>query len=152
MRRHVLVAVTGGLAFMASPPLSQAQQETRQASQLRGTVMRPAKAEFTDARVRGLRVPPGYRIGVFASNLGSPRMMAVGDDGTVYEGGEYESRSTACWHECLLKWSRAVHASGVPCVPETEGWSASGRKSRTKAAQRIVRSEKGDNFSHAMVA
>lgn len=46
--------------------------------------MRPTKADFTDARLRALRAPPGFRVGVFASKLGSPRMMAVGDDGTVY--------------------------------------------------------------------
>lgn len=85
MRRHAFVAaITGGLALIASPSSSRAQQETRQVAQLRGAILRPTKADFTDARLRALRAPPGFRVGVFASKLGSPRMMAVGDDGTVY--------------------------------------------------------------------
>lgn len=31
-----------------------------------------------------LRVPPGFRVSVFASGLGTARMLAVGDDGTLY--------------------------------------------------------------------
>ncbi|MBC7790135.1 MAG: sorbosone dehydrogenase family protein [Anaerolineae bacterium] len=84
MRRHALVAAIGGLALFARPPLLLAQQETRQVAQLRGTAMRLAKAEFSDARLRSLRAPTGFRVGVFASKLGAPRMLAVGDDGTVY--------------------------------------------------------------------
>jgi glucose/arabinose dehydrogenase len=44
----------------------------------------PAKAEWEPSVVDRLRVPAGFRINVFASGLGTARMLAVGDDGTIY--------------------------------------------------------------------
>lgn len=40
----------------------------------------PVRADL----VRGLRVPPGFRVNIFASPGGNTRMMAVLSDGTVY--------------------------------------------------------------------
>ncbi|NML15917.1 PQQ-dependent sugar dehydrogenase [Azohydromonas caseinilytica] len=44
----------------------------------------PAQAEFSPAIVNRLKVPPGFRVQLFASGLGKPRMLEVGPDGTVY--------------------------------------------------------------------
>lgn len=46
--------------------------------------LRPERRPFSAATLSRLRVPPGFRIGLFASGLGVPRMMALGPDGTVY--------------------------------------------------------------------
>jgi glucose/arabinose dehydrogenase len=44
----------------------------------------PAKAEWDASVIERLNVPPGFRVSVFAKDLGTARMLAVGDDGTVY--------------------------------------------------------------------
>lgn len=44
----------------------------------------PPPVEPTDTRVASLVVPDGFRIAKFAEGLGMPRIMAVGDDGTLY--------------------------------------------------------------------
>jgi glucose/arabinose dehydrogenase len=47
-------------------------------------VFRPADRPFSEARLAQLRLPSGFRIQAFAQNLGNPRMLAVGPDGSVY--------------------------------------------------------------------
>lgn len=49
-----------------------------------GFMSTPEKRPFSDAIAKSLTVPAGFEVSVFASGLGAPRMMAVGDDGTVY--------------------------------------------------------------------
>jgi glucose/arabinose dehydrogenase len=44
----------------------------------------PGKAEWDESVVERLRVPPGFRVNIFARDLGTARMLAVSDDGTVY--------------------------------------------------------------------
>ncbi len=48
------------------------------------TANRPERREFSATSVQELRVPPGFRVQVFASGLGNPRMMAVAPEGDVY--------------------------------------------------------------------
>jgi glucose/arabinose dehydrogenase len=44
----------------------------------------PALAEWDASVIERLRVPAGFRVSVFAKDLGTARMLAVSDDGTVY--------------------------------------------------------------------
>jgi glucose/arabinose dehydrogenase len=44
----------------------------------------PAGVAFSPSIVSRLRAPAGFTISIFAKDLGSPRMIAVGDDGAVY--------------------------------------------------------------------
>jgi glucose/arabinose dehydrogenase/sugar lactone lactonase YvrE len=44
----------------------------------------PARLPYSASIVRQLTVPPGFTVSVFAERLGAPRMLAVGEDGTVY--------------------------------------------------------------------
>lgn len=44
----------------------------------------PAKVEWDESVIERLHVPAGFRVSVFARDLGTARMLAVGDDGTVY--------------------------------------------------------------------
>ncbi len=46
-----------------------------------GAIVEPRKVA---PDVSTLRVPDGYRISIFAEGLGAPRMLATGDDGSVY--------------------------------------------------------------------
>ncbi|HZP41125.1 MAG TPA: PQQ-dependent sugar dehydrogenase [Candidatus Binatia bacterium] len=50
----------------------------------RGHAFTPARRTPTDALVASLALPPGFRIARFADGLRGVRMLAVGDDGTVY--------------------------------------------------------------------
>jgi glucose/arabinose dehydrogenase len=79
----LIVAASAASLAVVRPAESQAPP--------RGTVvtvhahtLRPERRPFTNATLAQLRVPAGFRINVFASGLGVPRMMAVGPDGTVY--------------------------------------------------------------------
>jgi glucose/arabinose dehydrogenase len=49
-----------------------------------GHIFQPAQREFTDSLAQSLALPAGFQAGIFARNLGKPRMMAVAEDGTVY--------------------------------------------------------------------
>ncbi|MBW3622219.1 MAG: PQQ-dependent sugar dehydrogenase [Armatimonadetes bacterium] len=50
----------------------------------RGHSLRPESVPATAARIRRLQAPDGFRVRTFAEGVGSPRMIAVGEDGTVY--------------------------------------------------------------------
>jgi glucose/arabinose dehydrogenase len=45
---------------------------------------RPARRDFSPALLQQLRVPTGFKVAVYAGNLGSPRMLAQGPGGAVY--------------------------------------------------------------------
>ena len=45
---------------------------------------RPEHREFSDERLKQLKVPAGFKVNVFSKGLGNARMMAVADDATVY--------------------------------------------------------------------
>jgi glucose/arabinose dehydrogenase len=47
------------------------------------TVLRPAKSDFTQERMRQLQVAPGFKIDVFATNLGNARMMLPLPNGEI---------------------------------------------------------------------
>jgi glucose/arabinose dehydrogenase len=44
----------------------------------------PGKADWGPSVVERLRVPPGFHVSVFARDLGTARMLAVSDDGTLF--------------------------------------------------------------------
>jgi glucose/arabinose dehydrogenase len=49
-----------------------------------GRAFSPARRAPSDALIRQLKVPDGFAVSVFARDVGDPRMMTVGADGTVY--------------------------------------------------------------------
>ncbi len=71
-----------GTAFFASTSLTQAQDKTNQVP-VKGTFHEVGKVEITDSRLTSLRLPPGFRINIFAE-ITNPRVIAAADDGTVY--------------------------------------------------------------------
>lgn len=44
----------------------------------------PARMAYSPSFVNRLRAPQGFRVNLFADKLGGPRMLAVGENGTVY--------------------------------------------------------------------
>jgi glucose/arabinose dehydrogenase len=77
--------VIGGalLLSIALPGNAQQAQEPR-VEQLEGYLVTPQQLEFDESLLQQLQVPAGFRIDVFAKDLGNPRMLAVAPDGTVY--------------------------------------------------------------------
>jgi glucose/arabinose dehydrogenase len=82
-----LLAVALGLWVVAAgnPPAQgqRADVKVQPPAQVRAGVDRPQRRELTPERLRSLRAPPGFSVGVFARNLGRPRMLHVLEDGTV---------------------------------------------------------------------
>lgn len=81
MRTSVLCTFVCGLNLSAAPVFAQLPQESDRAVVNRQTL---EQAAFSEAVASRLRVPPGFRVNVFASGLKHPRMMDVASDGTVY--------------------------------------------------------------------
>lgn len=48
------------------------------------TTNRPESIPFKSEYLSRLKVPPGFKVSVFADKLGNPRMLQVRDDGVVY--------------------------------------------------------------------
>jgi len=81
------LALTLLLALLASPAVlstASPQNPTPPAVAVTGHLFKPGKTPATDERIRGLKVPQGFSVSVFAKDLGNPRMLAVSTDGTVY--------------------------------------------------------------------
>lgn len=49
-----------------------------------GHTVVPEVRRPTRELISSLKLPEGFKIGIFAEELGAPRMICVGDDGTVY--------------------------------------------------------------------
>src|SRR5688572_18666015 len=62
--------------------LSAADKEAQKA-QVVSQTFRPGKREFTDQHLQQLKLPPGFKIGVFAKGQGNARMLLTLPDGTV---------------------------------------------------------------------
>ncbi|HEY9229979.1 MAG TPA: PQQ-dependent sugar dehydrogenase, partial [Gemmatimonadaceae bacterium] len=80
MRTNVFKCVA--LMFVASG-VATAQRDRAIVSAVSYTSV-PARVKVDESVVRRLHVPDGFSISVFAQGLGSPRMLAVADDGTIY--------------------------------------------------------------------
>ena len=76
------VAIGGYLVALPAERVRGADKPT--VAKAETHVFRPGTAEPTDERVAQLKLPPGFRIAKWAERLGKPRMITVGEDGTVY--------------------------------------------------------------------
>lgn len=73
MTLTLCLAVAATLALPTDPPM-----------QVTGHVVRPATIPATDQRIASLKVADGFKVAVFAKDLGKPRMLAIADDGALY--------------------------------------------------------------------
>ena len=81
--RAIFPAVIAATLLVGTALRAQQRPEPKVASS-RVYTNAPAKAEWEPAVVDRLRVPAGFRVNVFANGLGTARMLAVADDGTIY--------------------------------------------------------------------
>ncbi|NDJ20262.1 sorbosone dehydrogenase family protein [Nostoc sp. B(2019)] len=68
---------------MALPSSAQKPQQQR-IERVEGYLATPERLEFKESLLQQLKMPAGFSINVFAKDLGNPRKLAVGGDGTVY--------------------------------------------------------------------
>lgn len=76
--RPLLLALFCSAALSAQPDVKSANVEVV------GHVVEPRQLAPAADDLSVLRVPTGFEVGVFARELGNPRMLAVAEDGTVY--------------------------------------------------------------------
>jgi glucose/arabinose dehydrogenase len=76
-------ALAGYFLLPRSAP-AQAQRAAELVQEREGSSFVPPGVPATDERVSQLSLPRGFRIEKFAEGLGRPRIMAMGEDGTLY--------------------------------------------------------------------
>lgn len=83
-RRMAAAAILPALAAgLWAPALAQRPRELLD-DKRQGEAFSPRVVAPTPERQARLRVPDGFEVSVFAEGLGRPRMLAVGEDGTVF--------------------------------------------------------------------
>lgn len=65
-------------------PVGSQQPQKPAVERMEGHLATPERLEFSESLLQQLKMPAGFEISVFAKDLGNPRMIAVGSDGTVY--------------------------------------------------------------------
>src|SRR5512134_614218 len=77
------LAACCALTLCASVALAQDKQAG--GVELTSNTFRPERRQLRDEDlIKRLSLPTGFRVEIFARDLGRPRMLAVADDGTVY--------------------------------------------------------------------
>ena len=71
-------------ALVAAMPAALAQQQPLEQARVTSHVLRPAQVPATPERMAALKVPRGFEVKPFATDLKNVRMLAVAPDGTVY--------------------------------------------------------------------
>lgn len=77
MKRLTAILIPLGFALVATGVHARV-------TSVSGNRFKPEERPFTDKLVKTLKVPIGFQVNVFAKELKNPRMMRVGEDGTVY--------------------------------------------------------------------
>ncbi len=75
-----------GCALVLSITLPGNTQQTQEQriEQVEGYLVTPEQLKFDESLLQQLKLPAGFRINVFAKDLGNPRMLAIAPDGTIY--------------------------------------------------------------------
>lgn len=81
----IAVGLVFGAASLLVAPAVWAQKTNEAADvTFTGHVLEPKKVKVDPKNLDALKLPEGFKLGVFADQLTNPRMMAVAADGTVY--------------------------------------------------------------------
>src|SRR3954471_355094 len=68
---------------LTSAALAQ-EQKLPQGVDVSSSTFRAERRDFSEDFLNRLRLPPGFKVNVFATGAGKPRMIALADDGTIY--------------------------------------------------------------------
>lgn len=69
---------------LPAPPHTPPTADDVRVVRMTGHTVKPAEREFSEERMRQLRLPAGFDIDVFASGLENPRMLLVMPNGDIY--------------------------------------------------------------------
>ncbi|MBB4636129.1 PQQ-dependent sugar dehydrogenase [Longimicrobium terrae] len=163
MKRNILL---GSLAALVAATGAQAQNNTPakqvEMSGVRNTPGRLPRIN-PDEIARGLRVPAGFTVNVFAANVGNPRMLAVAEDGTVYvsrrdssdvwmlrdrdgDGRADERRQVA--RDILMAHGLALHGGKLYVASVREVQSADIRADGTLEPMKVIINDLPDGGQH----
>ncbi len=81
MKKKIIAAL---LASMWAGMLTAAESSQKEIPTVEAHLVKPEQRKFDESLLKNLQVPDGFEVNVFAQDLKNPRMMAVGEDGTVY--------------------------------------------------------------------
>src|SRR3954468_17667524 len=68
---------------LTSAALAQ-EQKLPQGVDVSSSTFRAERRDFNEEFLNRLHLPPGFKVSVFASGAGKPRMITVANDGTIY--------------------------------------------------------------------
>jgi glucose/arabinose dehydrogenase len=69
---------------LGAPTTLAQEREPDQDATLNATLFRPEQLDFDASLLGRLAVPEGFRLNVFASGLGQPRVLLVNPDGSIF--------------------------------------------------------------------
>jgi glucose/arabinose dehydrogenase len=97
----IQVGVEPGPGMLPGPPTDGVPvgEVPETADQIRrvamtGYTVKPAERDFSEERMRGLSLPAGFRIDVFAQDLENPRVLLVMENGDIYVAEREAGRVT----------------------------------------------------------
>lgn len=83
-RRIAAGAIALSLALTSAAPAQDEPKKEPDKLTITAHAYRPVQREFSEARMKQLKLPAGFKIDVYAKDLLNARTIAVSDDGTVY--------------------------------------------------------------------
>lgn len=83
---------TRGVTGQFPTPQTPTEREGFIAVDTRNATVRPERRDFSEERMRQLRLPAGFQINVFAEDLDEPRGITVAPNGSVYVAEREEGR------------------------------------------------------------
>jgi len=84
MNRTTTQTWTFLLTFALTGAAFAQEQKLPQGVDVSSSTFRAERRDFIDDYLSRLHLPAGFKINVFAKDVGKPRMIAIADDGTVY--------------------------------------------------------------------
>ncbi|WP_276167370.1 PQQ-dependent sugar dehydrogenase [Zobellia alginiliquefaciens] len=80
--KHLIVA--SFLSIIISYPLSAQEKKEPIEQEVIGHIYKPKNKKPTSKLIKDLKLPKGFKIDIYAKDLGSPRMMAQSSNGNIY--------------------------------------------------------------------
>jgi glucose/arabinose dehydrogenase len=84
MKRTTTLILTSLLPLAFAGDALAQEQKLPQGVDVSSSTFRAERRDFSDDYLNRLHLPAGFKISVFAKDVGKPRMIAIADDGTVY--------------------------------------------------------------------
>ncbi len=156
------LSLTFSVAAAGLPAIAQEGNKEVISQTMQGNIFRPKQLQATDQNLKQLKSPAGFTITKYAENLGKPRMMAVGADGTVYvtsreagtltmlqdknNDGKAEVKKVVVTKDQLH--GIAIHQNKMYLIAVNEAYSADINKDGTVGALKQIMKDLPDGGQH----